>query len=278
LIIIYNAVMNSFFKLGFYFFILIPLFFHSCKTWENSINLTNLNEEEQISSGLTDKKEENMPVEENPLEVSLRDFLKKDGWNVDEIDTARDTDYLTEDEKDVILATNAVRSDPEKFANLYVIKEMEYYEGTLMLYPGEIAIQTQEGVKPVKELYSELIQRKKLGLLYPSRGMSQAAADHALDQAKTGRIGHVGEDGSDPFERMNRYGKWVKTAGENIAYGPKRGLRIILGLLIDDGVPSRGHRTNILKENYNLSGVGIDFHPLYGYSCTINYAGEYNPL
>ncbi len=106
--------------------------------------------------------------------------------------------------------------------------------------------------------------------------MSLAAKDHSNDQSKTGATGHTGSDNSDPFERMNRYGKWNITAGENIDYGSSNGLRIILQLLVDDGVSSRGHRKNILNNEFNISGVSINTHIKYRNMCVITYAGQYD--
>ncbi len=34
----------------------------------------------------------------------------------------------------------------------------------------------------------------------------------------------------------------------------------VVSLLVDDGVPSRGHRDNILNESYNRVGVAIGEH------------------
>lgn len=46
-----------------------------------------------------------------------------------------------------------------------------------------------------------------------------------------------------------------------------------LALLIDDGVSSRGHRTNIFNEDFNYCGIGLADHKTYGLSCVIDYAG-----
>jgi uncharacterized protein YkwD len=59
-----------------------------------------------------------------------------------------------------------------------------------------------------------------------------------------GLMGHTGTDGSDPYARMNRYGT-VLDGGENIAYGTFTGRDTVMGLVIDDGVASRGHRDNV---------------------------------
>jgi len=204
--------------------------------------------------------------------------MHHDGWALNAIDTARHADYLSEVEKEIFLSTNALRSNPAVFAQLYVTEIMGYYDGTLLRYPGDIPIQTFEGHRAASELYDFLLAQSPVGLLYPSRGLSRAAADHARDQAQSGRTSHNGRDGSDPFTRISRYGRWSGTAAENIAYGKNDALRIILQLAIDDGIAGRGHRANLFNPDFSLSGVGIDTHPEYGHSCTMEYATAYEEL
>jgi hypothetical protein len=51
-------------------------------------------------------------------------------------------------------------------------------------------------------------------------GMSRAARAQAQDQGKSGATRHSGSDGSTPFDRMNRYGKWATTASRRAVIGP----------------------------------------------------------
>jgi hypothetical protein len=84
-------------------------------------------------------------------------------------------------------------------------------------------------------------------------------------------------DGSDMGDRMNRYGQWGGTCAENIQYGrPKSGMDIIIQLLIDDGVASRGHRNNIFSKSSNITGIGLADHPTWKGVCVLDYAGSYS--
>jgi uncharacterized protein YkwD len=196
-------------------------------------------------------------------------------WDIASLDTAADVDYLTGIEKDVILEMNKVRSDPKKYAELYIRPTLRYYSGKNYSEPGQITIVTQEGITAVNSCITALTRANAVGILQPERGIWLAAKDHALDQSRTGQTGHTGSDRSDPFKRMERYGGGYKTAGENCAYGPNTGRDIVVQFLVDDGVPSRGHRTNIMNRNFTQTGLSIQTHPQYRYVCVIDYANGY---
>jgi len=76
---------------------------------------------------------------------------------------------------------------------------------------------------------------------------------------------------------MNRYGKWLITAGENCAYGTKTGKEIVAQLLIDDGVMNRGHRKNILNPIFKKVGIGYNDEGKapYGAVSVMDFAGGY---
>ncbi len=76
-----------------------------------------------------------------------------------------------------------------------------------------------------------------------------AAEDHVEDIGPAGILSHTGTDGSSPSERISRYIEWG-SSGENIAFGQRTGKDVVLDLIIDDGVPSRGHRDNIYNGGF----------------------------
>ncbi|MFT5224411.1 MAG: hypothetical protein ACI8XX_000154 [Polaribacter sp.] len=185
------------------------------------------------------------------------------------------SDYLSALEKEVLAQMNLARTNPKEFSKA-IIKYRSYYDSQGMVHiPGEITLGTNEGVEAVDEAIRALAEQSPIAAIKPSKGMSAGARDHVKDQGPKGDTGHSGSDGSDPFTRVNRYGEWDVTAGENISYGADTGVGVILQLIIDDGVPSRGHRENIFNANFLVSGVACGSHKVYRHMCVINYAGSY---
>jgi len=107
-----------------------------------------------------------------------------------------------------------------------------------------------------------------------SPGMCRAAADHCSEQV-AGQLGHDGSDRSSPGDRISRYGSWTSTWGENISYSQKTARGVVLALIIDDGVRSRGHRKNIFSTKFNYAGAAFGPHARYRTVCTIDFAGGY---
>jgi hypothetical protein len=201
---------------------------------------------------------------------------KNENWDIQALDVARNVSYLSAIEKDVILEMNKVRTDPAKYAELYIKPLLQYFNGNDFEVPGEITMITQEGKKAVKECIDNLSKATAVQILTAESGLSLAAKDHANDQSKTGKTGHDGSDKSTFSERIKRYGNIEEgLCGENISYGPSTGREIVIQLLVDDGVKSRGHRKNIMKKDFSQTGVAINTHKVYRYLCVIEYAHGY---
>ena len=126
----------------------------------------------------------------------------------------------------------------------------------------------------VDEAVRFLKKARPLPPLTVSGGMSHAAADHCAEQIG-GQLGHDGNDRSTPGDRISRYGSWSTTWGENISYSRKTAREVVLALIIDDGIRSRGHRKNIFNPKFNYAGAAFGPHARYRTICTIDFAGGY---
>lgn len=202
--------------------------------------------------------------------------LQGEGWPVAVLNTAANSPYLDDDEKNLILAHNLVRHDPKKFAQLYVAEYIAYFKGEKFHYPGIQTIMiTYEGAKPAVELYRELMLTRPMGVLMPSYGLTQAARLHVNYLVENNTRGHMGLGGL--RARVERFGKWDNVLGENISYGNFSAHDALLYMLIDDEVFDRSHRMIILNPQFNFIGVGKDYHPGFptGSTYVVNYANHF---
>jgi len=229
-----------------------------------------VNRAEDIGSTVLVKNDQ---TRHNTGQAELESLSPK--WKRQAIDTTAGAEYLTEIEREVIIEINMVRTNPAGYARRYLVPLRSYYHNTLLQFPGEIAIATNEGARALDECIKELQAAKPLSPLSPKKGLTLAARDHARDQAKTGATGHTGSDRSTTEERLNRYGKWDISYGENINYGDENARRIVTSLLIDDGVPSRGHRRNLLNGTFKFVGGSVGSHCVFGHMCVMDFAGSY---
>ncbi len=178
--------------------------------------------------------------------------------------------------RDVLREINRLRANPREYAAYLESLRPSYRpNGLRETTPGGMLIRTREGVSALNEAIRSLRGVGSLPPISYCDGLASAARDHALEQSRSGQTGHAGLSGSSPFNRMERYGSWLDAAGENIAYGALTARDIVANLVIDDGVPGRGHRVSLLKSTFGVAGVGISEHPRYRMVCVIDLAGGF---
>lgn len=193
-------------------------------------------------------------------------------WNIKELDTGRDSMYLSEIEKDVILEMNMVRRDPKKYAELYIKPMLSKFQGNVYR-ASDCNIQTTEGTAAVKGCIDVLSKERAHDLIYPNQRLREMAKYLADLQGATEQIGHRTPQGETFVERMRRFKIPYYCIAENIDYGNNSARNIILSLLIDDNYPSRAHRNNILNNFYNKVGVYWGSHKKYKYMLVTDFVG-----
>jgi uncharacterized protein YkwD len=141
---------------------------------------------------------------------------------------------LSKPEQESLYWLNYFRQNPRRFWNT-VMKEflLQFPEANIMKAP------------------------QSLPLLAPDSGLVKMATAHAADLKKrNGVISHTSANGKSFVQRIQAAGRY-SCGAENIFNGSFNALESLIALLIDQGVPDKGHRLNLLDPKFQL--VGISF-------------------
>lgn len=196
-------------------------------------------------------------------------------WPLDVLDTARNVEYLSSEEKDLILEINKIRHNPARYAREHMLFMESFYSGKQLQIPGKEPHHTIEGKNAYTECMEELGKAKPVPPLRPSRGMTKACRLLVYDQSLTGKTGHKGSGNSSPYERMQSFGRFIGKSAENIHYGDCETRYTIISMLISDGTKSRSSRKNILDPDFQLVGAAVGTHKNTGNMCVINFTSTY---
>lgn len=156
--------------------------------------------------------------------------------------------FATREEKNAYHYLNYARTKPKEFCEKFVVPNWDKnnsYENSL--------VKTMRSMEPVPPVYPEL-------------PLFQSALCHARTSGKSGYVGHDRQKDPKTGSKCNSY-----FMGECCSYGYDDGLGIILQLLIDNRVPSLGHRKICLSEGYTKVGISIQPHERYGFNCVLDF-------
>ena len=173
----------------------------------------------------------------------------------------------------VIAEMNRCRTNPKGYAETALKKQLDrFVEENIYRNSDGSLIMTNEGRKRVLDAINELKRMQPIGPLTYDEALAKAARFHCEDTGPAGLIGHNGSDGTSMGDRLKKYVKDRMAWGENIDYGNSSAEDIVISLVIDDGVPSRGHLKNIMKSSFRRAGAAIGPHKQYGFMCTIDFS------
>jgi uncharacterized protein YkwD len=167
---------------------------------------------------------------------------------------------------DVCYYQNLMRTNPAYFYD-YMNDRIDSFVGNgIPNGCGEnCTMNTNEGpaaVEEALEVLKDMARASPLEEMAWDDALWFATYDHCQDTGYNGLIGHTGNDGSDFSQRMHRYGVTEGGSAENISYGNSDAMEIVMQLFIDDGVASRGHRTNMVG-NFREVAVSTCCHESY---------------
>jgi len=165
--------------------------------------------------------------------------------------TAANADYMTAEDKKLIYVLNLMRVNPRLFANS-VLRQYPTVSNKAYLRTSPNYI----------SLMKTLLQSKPMNLLYPDSLCFAGADCHAINSGLEGYTGH--ERSKEECRK-----KWYFN-GECCDYGNSKALDILMDLMIDEGVPSLGHRKVCLGD-YKKIGVSIQPHRDYIMNAVLDF-------
>lgn len=164
---------------------------------------------------------------------------------------------LSKMDKEMVKEINFVRQYPKVYATIvakHLSDESKSWYGI-----------NKEEFDAGNELIAELNNMSPAPILYPKDCVYQAAKKHGEDCRRRGFTDHTGSDGSSPFARISNFCNGIK-GNENIVGGRKNARILVIQLLIDAGISSRGHRYNMLNPIWKYIGCyGWEGQGMYNY-------------
>lgn len=196
----------------------------------------------------------------------------KRGWLVAMLAGAASAAPGYPDEQVLVAELNALRARPAVFASGLSELPALFDPGEPLIYhlPGDpVGHITREGSRAVDEAAAALRATPPLPRLTWSPLLAAAARLHVAAQGPSGAVGHGGA-GAGPGDRAVRAGG-ARYIAETISYGAATPRDVIRQLVIDDGVPSRGHRRILLSPEYRFVGAACGPHAGYRVMCVLDF-------
>ncbi len=195
-----------------------------------------------VRTDLAVKKENATPAAEpKPLSKEWADPKYKAA------NTAANANYLSKEEKETIRLINLCRMNPMLYLKTYLKDVYEKKPAQRDEYEAS--------------LVEEFSKQKSLPPLKPDQVQFKSAKCHAIISGQRGYVGHARKDYPE--------GSICNFRGECCSYGLSTAENIVKQLIVDDGVPSLGHR-HILMGGYTKIGVSLQPHNGYSWNCVLD--------
>ena len=189
----------------------------------------------------------------------------------------KNEDYVQKS-RNIFNLINKYRANPREFAkHLEKLKRYLDKNTNILSEPDKIQIQMVEGEKVFDEAISFLRSLRPLQPLQWDDCLAQSAQEHVDDIGPKGLLLYQSSDGTEPEDRITKYGNYVDSLGENIDFGPNDELGVIVSLTLDDGEEERPHRDNLFKNDYKKVGIACGPHQTEFQMCVMDFAFDFIP-
>ena len=181
--------------------------------------------------------------------------------------------------KDIFNLINTFRKNPRELAKkLELIRTYLDPDTNILSEPNKIQIQMVEGDNVFKEAIQFLKSLPPLKPLQWDENLCRSAQEHVDDIGPKGLLLYQSSDGTEPEDRISKYGNYVESLGENIDFGPNDAMGVIISLTLDDGEEERPHRENLFKQDYQKVGIACGPHKTEFQMCVMDFAFDFQPL
>ncbi|QNR85539.1 CAP domain-containing protein [Pedobacter riviphilus] len=189
--------------------------------------------------------------------------------------TAANASYLSNEEKNIVMYMNLIRLDGEKFYYTFLEDYINNYNAKVRKYRNYNELRITRNNSYYTSLLKHLRGIKNLQMFYPDDKLTSLSRSHAQDLNRNNLDTHESSNGDKFSKRLSRYFP-NKAMSENIDFGYSNSLDIVCHLLLDCGVPSLGHRFNLLDQKYKLNTVGVSIqpHPSYTWCAVIDFVAQ----
>lgn len=176
--------------------------------------------------------------------------------------TGRHESFVSEQAKELLYLHNLCRINPKLFGETFLVQYLK----------------TDRWGSKTDKYVTTLIERLRTAdpapYLYPYQPYFKAANSHASDLSNAKLFQHDSSNGTDFATRLKKFSDAGGYRAENIQGGTDTPIECFFSLMIDRGVPSYGHRENILSPNLKYIGIGIQDGGLYGLNWVFDFCGR----
>ena len=173
---------------------------------------------------------------------------------------------------------NKFRANPKELArHLERLKKYLDTSTNILSEPDKIQIQMVEGEEVFNEAINYLKSLRPLEPLQWEDALAASAQEHVDDIGPKGLLLYQSSDGTEPEDRIAKYGIYSESLGENIDFGPNDEIGVIVSLTLDDGEEERPHRDNLFKNDYKKIGIACGPHQTEFQMCVMDLAYDFIP-
>lgn len=167
--------------------------------------------------------------------------------------------YLSALELQLLEEINTLRTNPGAYR--YRLEQLEasvrqgdFTQGTTYRY----MMGTREGVEPIQEaiVHLQSLEKQPLAPLVSVYALAVAAEDYTGEGEGVSRFGAANAQGQAVWQVVEWKGN-AQSASMN-SFGTDNAVEIVLQLLIDEGVPGRGHRKLLLDSTFTMAGLAAE--------------------